>query len=191
MSRRLACILRAAAFAGAWMAGSSAAMTSDLRAIVTAAAFEAGVPVQLAHAVVTVESGWQPHVRGAAGEYGLMQIKCPTARAVGFTGNCGALADPSFNARFGTRYLRLALDRAGNDWARAASLYNRGVYAAPAVTAYSRLVMGAANRGGTSAGNAPVQAVLKFPGLARFNFWSAGSKPAPEAPFAQPIEGGS
>jgi soluble lytic murein transglycosylase-like protein len=64
-----------------------------------------GVPIALAHAVIEVESSYRPHVRGAAGEVGLMQIKPATARGLGFRGTTKALYDPETNIRFGMKYL--------------------------------------------------------------------------------------
>ena len=46
-----------------------------------------GVPVDLAHAVVRVESNFNPKARGSAGEIGLMQIKPATARMMGYSGS--------------------------------------------------------------------------------------------------------
>src|SRR3546814_7057881 len=46
-----------------------------------------GVPVDLAHAVVKVESNFNPKARGRAGEVGLMQIKPATARMMGYKGS--------------------------------------------------------------------------------------------------------
>ena len=40
------------------------------------------VPVMLAHAVITIESRYNPRARGQAGEIGLMQIKPATARGI-------------------------------------------------------------------------------------------------------------
>jgi soluble lytic murein transglycosylase-like protein len=51
--------------------------------------------------------------RGRAGEWGLGQIKCPTARKVGFAGSCGQLADAAINLRYAMAYPRRALDRGG------------------------------------------------------------------------------
>ncbi|MDD9334031.1 MAG: transglycosylase SLT domain-containing protein, partial [Bartonella sp.] len=45
------------------------------------------VPVNLAHAVVRVESDYKADIKGAAGEIGLMQIKPSTARGLGFKGS--------------------------------------------------------------------------------------------------------
>lgn len=52
---------------------------------VKAHARAAGVPVSTALAVVHQESGFRPHVTGGAGEIGLMQLKCQTARGMGFS----------------------------------------------------------------------------------------------------------
>lgn len=107
---------------------------------VDAAAFAAGVPAGIAHAVVKHESGYKPHVRGAAGEWGLGQIKCQTARGLGFAGACAALRDPATNLRWSMTYLKLALDRGGAGCA-GVSLYNTGIHARPRCTAYGRIVM--------------------------------------------------
>ncbi len=85
----------------------------DLRSLVDAAAFAAGVPAHLAHAVIRQESNYNPRLRGRAGEWGIGQIKCQTARGVGFSGSCVQLADAQTNLRFSMKYLRLALDRGG------------------------------------------------------------------------------
>lgn len=113
---------------------------ADMRAAVTAAAIRAGVPVKIAHAIVRVESNYNPRARGRAGEWGLMQIKCQTARGVGFAGACRALADPQTNVTYGMRYLALALKRGGAGCA-GVSLYQAGVYARPRCSPYGRRVM--------------------------------------------------
>src|SRR4051812_28246037 len=105
----------------------SPAVASDLRAMVTMAALSAGVPDNIAHAVIRQESNYNPHLRGRAGEWGLGQIKCQTARSVGFSGSCGALSDAATNLRFSFAYLRLALNRGGQGCAGVA-LYQRGVF---------------------------------------------------------------
>lgn len=67
-----------------------------------------GVPVDLAHAVVRVESNFNPRARGRAGEIGLMQIKPATARMMGYRGGAKGLYDPETNIKFGMKYLALA-----------------------------------------------------------------------------------
>lgn len=94
---------------------------ASLIASVKAHARAAGVPVGIALAVVRHESSFNPRARGQAGEIGLMQLKCQTARGMGYRGACGGLYNVSVNLRYGMRYLRLALNRGGVGY------YNAGV----------------------------------------------------------------
>ena len=64
-----------------------------------------GVSIQLAHAVITVESNYRPESRGKAGEVGLMQIKPATAKLMGYSGSVTGLFDPETNIEFGMKYL--------------------------------------------------------------------------------------
>ena len=75
---------------------------------------ENGVPAELGHAIIEIESNFRPTVRGAAGEIGLMQIKPATARMVGFRGSAKALYDPETNIKYGMRYLGKARKLGGN-----------------------------------------------------------------------------
>ncbi|MCC7047216.1 MAG: transglycosylase SLT domain-containing protein, partial [Alphaproteobacteria bacterium] len=113
----------------------SRAIPAPLYALVSAAAQVAGVPIAIAHAVVRVESRYNPLARGRAGELGLMQIKPATARGLGFRGAASGLFDPATNLRWGMRYLRLALARGGPGCA-GVSLYQSGIYARPRCSAY-------------------------------------------------------
>jgi hypothetical protein len=119
---------------------AAAGARPDLRSLVDQAAAAAGVPAHLAHAVIRQESDYNPALRGSAGEWGIGQIKCPTARSVGFSGSCGQLADAATNLRYSMAYLRLALDRGGRGCA-GVSLYQRGVFARPGCSGYGRQVM--------------------------------------------------
>lgn len=83
----------------------------------------ADVPIDTALAVVLQESSFRPHVTGAAGEIGLMQLKCQTARGIGYRGTCENLYDPDINLHYGLRYLRKALNRGS------VAYYNAGIYA--------------------------------------------------------------
>lgn len=85
-----------------------------------------GIPAALAHAVVTVESRYNPRARGAAGEIGLMQIKPRTARGMGFRGNASALYDPKTNIEWGMKYLGEAYRLAGGDVCGTILRYNAG-----------------------------------------------------------------
>src|SRR5690606_3188148 len=78
---------------------------SSFDAIIAKHAQKHGVPIALAHAVVTVESNYRANARGRAGEVGLMQIKPATARMMGYSGSVKGLYDPETNIRFGMKYL--------------------------------------------------------------------------------------
>lgn len=64
-----------------------------------------GIPIELAHAVITVESNYKPYSLGRAGEVGLMQIKPATAKLMGYDGSATGLFDPETNIKFGMKYL--------------------------------------------------------------------------------------
>jgi soluble lytic murein transglycosylase-like protein len=85
-----------------------------------------GVPVDLAHAVVRVESNFNPKARGSAGEIGLMQIKPATARMMGYRGGAKGLYDPETNIKFGMKYLAMAHDLSGGTTCGTILKYNAG-----------------------------------------------------------------
>ncbi|HUC51893.1 MAG TPA: lytic transglycosylase domain-containing protein [Xanthobacteraceae bacterium] len=88
----------------------------------------AGVPASLVARVIRRESGGNPRAVHA-GNYGLMQIKLSTARAMGYTGSAAGLLDPQTNMTYGVRYLAGAYRAAGGDENRAVALYASGYYA--------------------------------------------------------------
>lgn len=90
---------------------------------------ENGIPLELAHAVVSVESRYRPNVTGSAGEIGLMQIKLSTARGLGYKGSRKDLYDPATNLRWGMKYLGMARELADGDLCRTILKYNAGHYA--------------------------------------------------------------
>jgi soluble lytic murein transglycosylase-like protein len=95
------------------------------------------VPPLLLHGILMVESGYNCRARNGPW-LGVGQISRQTARSVGVLGN---LFDCENGMEAAARYARLALDRAGGDWSGAATLYNRGVNAAPRRSSYSARVM--------------------------------------------------
>ena len=97
--------------------------SSAIRSLVSSHARAAGVPVSTALAIVSQESGFRPNVTGSAGEIGLMQLKCQTARGMGYRGSCKGLYNPSTNLRYGMIYLRKALNRGSVGY------YNAGIHA--------------------------------------------------------------
>lgn len=96
-------------------------------ALISAMAPAQGVPTWFALKIAKVESGYNSHLRGRAGEYGVYQLKCATARGIGFSGNCSALLDPAVNVRYGIRHLALAMRSSGGNLKLAASKHNGGL----------------------------------------------------------------
>jgi soluble lytic murein transglycosylase-like protein len=96
------------------------------RALVRVEAVRAGIPAEIADAVMGVESGYDPDVVGAAGEIGLMQVLPSTARMMGFTGTASDLAVPATNIHYGVTYLAEAWQLAGHDLCTAVMKYRAG-----------------------------------------------------------------
>lgn len=104
----------------------AAAPTGAIPGMVTQAAQRAGVNPALAHAVVKVESRYQPRATGKGGYIGLMQLSYQTARGMGFRGSRQALYEPSANLQYGMRYLAEAVRKSGGDTCSAVSKYQGG-----------------------------------------------------------------
>ncbi|MDE1992631.1 MAG: transglycosylase SLT domain-containing protein [Rhizobiaceae bacterium] len=95
-------------------------------ALITKYARQNGVPVELATAVVQIESNFNPRRRGSAGEIGLMQIKPTTAKLMGYTGKAKGLYDPETNIQFGMKYLAMAQQLGGGPTCNTILKYNAG-----------------------------------------------------------------
>lgn len=100
--------------------------TSDIKLLVDIIAERHKVPNDLAHAIVSLESNYDPTVTGKLGEIGLGQIRCRTAKSEGFTGKCSELYKPEVNLEYSMSYLRYALDLTKDDICKAASFYSSG-----------------------------------------------------------------
>lgn len=86
-----------------------------------------GVPIELARRVVKRESGGNPRAV-SNGNYGLMQIRLGTAKAMGYRGNAQGLLDADTNMIYAMKYLSGALRAAKGNHDRAIRLYARGYY---------------------------------------------------------------
>ncbi len=105
--------------------GPREAASPTLTDLVARHARENGVPVELAQAVVRIES--RGNARAANhGALGLMQIKPGTARSVGFNGGAAGLFSPEVNLHFGMKVLGAAYRAAGGDTCRALAQYQSG-----------------------------------------------------------------
>ncbi len=108
----------------------------------SAQASAAGVPASLVERVIMRESGGNPRAVHA-GNYGLMQIRLGTARAMGYTGSAAGLLDARTNMTYAVRYLAGAYRAAGGDENRAVALYARGYYAEAKARGFSPYASGA------------------------------------------------
>lgn len=95
-----------------------------------------GVPTWFALRIAHVESNYKPHIRGAAGEYGVYQLKCATAKGIGFSGNCAELLDARTNVKWGLKHLSLAIGKSRGNLKLAASKHNGGLYRRSLVPSY-------------------------------------------------------
>src|SRR5580692_9474123 len=101
--------------------------SAPLDGMAAAQASANGVPVSLVERVIKRESGGNPRAV-SRGNYGLMQIRLGTARAMGFTGSAAELLDAQTNMTYAVRYLAGAYRAAGGNENRAVALYARGYY---------------------------------------------------------------
>ena len=105
--------------------GAREAASHSLAEMLAKHAFEEGVPVALAKAVVRIESGGNARASNH-GALGLMQIKWATARAVGFSGPAAGLLVADTNLRFGMKVLAQAYRDAHGDLCGALMRYQSG-----------------------------------------------------------------
>lgn len=94
--------------------------------LVSRYAISNNVPLQLAHAIIVIESNYRPNAIGSAGEIGLMQIKPATARMMGFKGTAKQLFDPETNIKYGMKYLGKARKLGGRTTCGTILRYNAG-----------------------------------------------------------------
>jgi soluble lytic murein transglycosylase-like protein len=86
-----------------------------------------GVPASLVHRVIMRESRYNPRAV-SKGNYGMMQIRLGTARAMGYTGTASGLLDPEVNMTYAVKYLAGAYQVAGGSEGAAVANYARGYY---------------------------------------------------------------
>ena len=99
-----------------------------------------GVPTWFALRIAKVESGYNPNTRGAAGEYGVYQLKCATAKDIGFHGNCSELLNASTNVQVGLKHLQMAVKLSHGNLRLAASKHNGGLGCKKLVPRYVAMI---------------------------------------------------
>jgi soluble lytic murein transglycosylase-like protein len=85
------------------------------------------LPEALLRRVIKRESGGNPRVI-SKGNYGLMQIRLGTARAMGYRGTAAGLLDADTNMTYAVKYLAGAYRAAGGNHDRAVHYYAAGYY---------------------------------------------------------------
>lgn len=118
----------------------SSASTDRVVGLIKNMAPQYGVPTWFALRIAKVESGYNPNTRGAAGEYGVYQMKCATAKGIGFSGNCSELLNASTNIRVGLKHLSMAMKLSGGNLKLAASKHNGGLGRKKLVQRYVAMV---------------------------------------------------
>lgn len=98
------------------------AIPSDYRAFVQEASQATQVPSELIHAVISVESNYNPRALSPKGAQGLMQLMPQTAKRFGSVNSW----DPRQNILTGSKYLRWLLDFFDQNVELAVAAYNAG-----------------------------------------------------------------
>ncbi len=96
--------------------------TSEINALVQKTASRLQVDPQLVHAIIQVESEYNPRAVSCKGALGLMQLAPYTASRLGVSNPF----DPKQNIEAGVTHLRHLLDRFGGDVALSLAAYNAG-----------------------------------------------------------------
>ena len=117
-------------FGGAAPIGAREDRRAEYSGMVEAQASANGIPASLVHRVIMRESGYNPRAANAS-NYGMMQIRLGTARAMGYSGSAAGLLDAETNMTYAVRYLAGAYHAAGGNENLAVALYARGYNARP------------------------------------------------------------
>jgi len=108
--------------ADAGAAGESAPAAANLQEAVDRIAGRHGLPPELLHSVIQVESNYNPNAVSPKGALGIMQLIPATARRFGVTD----VFDPVENIEGGARYLQYLLGLFDGDYPLALAAYNAG-----------------------------------------------------------------
>lgn len=127
-------------FGSKFHSGSSRTKHPEVVAMIKRMAPSYGVPSWFALRIAKVESGYNPRARGRAGEYGVFQLKCSTARSIGYSGSCSGLFNASTNVKYGLKHLSLAVKSSRGNLKLAASKHNGGLGRKRLVREYVALV---------------------------------------------------
>lgn len=127
-------MIRIASLAILLLAAATAAVSAQERgshtkldALIAKHAAAYNVPEALVRRVIHRESRGNPRAV-SKGNYGLMQIRLGTARAMGYRGTAAGLLDADTNMTYAVKYLAGAYHTAGGNHDRAVRYYAAGYY---------------------------------------------------------------
>ena len=118
----------------------SQATRANVQAMIKSGAPRYGVPTWFALRIAKIESGYNPLVTGGKGEIGVFQLKCQTARGIGYRGSCSGLYNPATNVQYGLKYLSMAVHSSHGNLKLAASKHNGGLGRKSLVPRYVAMV---------------------------------------------------
>ena len=99
----------------------------NLNSLIASHAAANNLPESLVRRIIKRESGGRPGVI-SKGNYGLMQIRLGTARAMGYRGTAAGLLDADTNMTYAVKYLAGAYHAAGGNADRTVHYYAAGYY---------------------------------------------------------------
>ena len=123
----LVALVSASAASAQTQRAASLDANGNLDALIARHAAANDLPEALLRRVIKRESGGNPRV-SSKGNFGLMQIRLGTARAMGYQGSAAGLLDPDTNMTYAVKYLAGAYHAAGGDHSRAVHYYAAGYY---------------------------------------------------------------
>jgi soluble lytic murein transglycosylase-like protein len=106
---------------------SEARSSSNLDSLIARHAGANNLPESMVRRIIKRESGGNPRVI-SKGNYGLMQIRLGTARAMGYQGTAAGLLDADTNMTYAVKYLAGAYHAAGGNPDRTVHYYAGGYY---------------------------------------------------------------
>jgi soluble lytic murein transglycosylase-like protein len=120
--------LLAAAFSAALIVSpANAGSQAEVQSLIKQLAPSYGVPTWFALRIAKIESGYNANARGSHGELGVFQMKCQTAKGIGYRGSCNGLLNARTGVEVGLKHLSLAIKSSGGNLKLAASKHNGGL----------------------------------------------------------------
>jgi soluble lytic murein transglycosylase-like protein len=169
----VALVSASAASAQTRVAGVDA--NGNLDSLVARHAAANDLPESIVRRIIKRESGGRAHVI-SRGNYGLMQIRLGTARAMGYRGTAAGLLDADTNMTYAVKYLAGAYRTAGGNADRTVRYYAAGYYYA----AKGKRMFDKSGNGISASNDSPLDA---FANATSRKTVTASAEPAHDAPL--------